>query len=164
MCLPIKEQIEKIEFVVDNAILNNPAAGKRKKGAARLEPGTEVAVIKVYLKTDAASGTFDTREPEFKFPICACLQGSMIEMNQKVIENPFILFEEFEKEAYLGVILPKFDKIPIEAQNDGSKDTDIQPVQVDGLKLQIATSFDDPEPLSGTPENMGESKKPKRFL
>ncbi|KAJ9082072.1 hypothetical protein DSO57_1007929 [Entomophthora muscae] len=111
-CIPLKDKIEKIEFCIDSIITDNPATGKRKKSAARLEPSTEVAVLKVFLKQEEQVDSIANQPPVYQFPICACLQGSMVEMNQKVIDNPFILFEQFEKEAYLGIMLPKYENIP----------------------------------------------------
>lgn len=88
-CQPLRSSIKKIEIEVNPLILENPAKGKRKKGAAKLMPSSLIATFKVFFENE-----LNVDEDRYLlFPICSSLEGSVVEINQKLLENPLMIFD-----------------------------------------------------------------------
>ncbi|KAI9297133.1 hypothetical protein K502DRAFT_323406 [Neoconidiobolus thromboides FSU 785] len=107
--LSLKSQlsfIKSIELDINKNILDNPAVGKRKKGAYKLEPDTTLVTIQVKLEKEG-------KIEELNFPIGANLYGTIIEINKKIIDKPELLFDKYNTEAYIAIILPTLAKSPI---------------------------------------------------
>ncbi|XP_017768858.1 PREDICTED: protein Simiate [Nicrophorus vespilloides] len=88
-----KKPIKRINFEIDDKIdrLKNSASGKGKKGAQKLAPDSIIC----YVETETES-----------YPVYSCIKGKLIEINEKLIENPNLLVEKPVNEGYIALLLP----------------------------------------------------------
>lgn len=66
--------------------------GKRKKNAQQLEPNS--ALCKVCTK-------------ETSYIVRCCVKGSLLEVNDRLIEHPELLISSADREGYIGIIMPR---------------------------------------------------------
>ncbi|CAH9097013.1 unnamed protein product [Cuscuta epithymum] len=66
--------------------------GKRKKNAQHFESNS--ALCKVSTKDNS-------------YVVRCCVKGSLLEVNERLIEHPELLISSAEREGYIGIIMPK---------------------------------------------------------
>ncbi|XP_063306640.1 protein Abitram [Pelobates fuscus] len=76
--------------------LQNKVSGKSKRGAQFL---TEFAPLCRILCSDGE-----------EYTIYSCIRGRLLEVNERILENPELLQEKPSTEGYIAVVLPKFEE------------------------------------------------------
>ncbi|GIY64673.1 protein Abitram [Caerostris darwini] len=94
----LKENIDvvSVKFISDRNVdrLSNKVSGKFKKGGQRLSEKSVLCTVKC------------SNECEYK--IYSCVSGTLVEVNENLINNPNLLKEKPWAEGYIGIILPPF--------------------------------------------------------
>lgn len=97
ICLPpehpaFKIGIEKISYNIGNTDRSqNHVRGKGKKGGMILQDDSTLALI--------------TCKDNTIYKVPSCIRGKLIEVNERIVENPEILSKEGD--GYLAIVLPK---------------------------------------------------------
>lgn len=87
------KQISKIDFQVANIDrLNNTVSGKGKRGAQLLSPTT------ILFHINCTDGS--------KYPVYSCVSGKLVEVNERLKDNPNLIVEKPLDQGYLAVVLP----------------------------------------------------------
>lgn len=74
--------------------LCNKVSGKFKKGGQRLKKESVLCTVKC--------------SDECEYTLYSCIPGTLVEVNQRLIENPSLLTEKPWSDGYIGIILPPF--------------------------------------------------------
>ncbi|GBN88347.1 hypothetical protein AVEN_53730-1 [Araneus ventricosus] len=74
--------------------LSNKVSGKFKRGGQKLSERSVLCSVKCS----------DDRE----YSLYSCISGTLVEVNEKLLENPNLLKEKPWSEGYVGIILPPF--------------------------------------------------------
>lgn len=74
--------------------LNNKVSGKFKKGGQKLK---ENSVLCTVICSD-----------ESEHILYSCISGKLVEINERLIENPNLLTEKPWSDGYIGIVLPPF--------------------------------------------------------
>ncbi|XP_062986278.1 protein Abitram [Elgaria multicarinata webbii] len=93
-----KKTIQSISYQISAncSRLQNKVSGKSKRGAQFL---TELAPLCRILCSDGE-----------EYTIYSCIRGRLIEVNEKILDNPSLLQEKPSTEGYIAVVLPKFEE------------------------------------------------------
>lgn len=89
-------EIESVDFetVARKNRLNNKVSGKFKRGGQKLKEKSIICVVK----------TCDGQE----YIIYSCVCGTLVEVNEKLIEEPNLLRDKPWSDGYIAIILPPF--------------------------------------------------------
>ncbi|XP_059479835.1 protein Abitram [Neocloeon triangulifer] len=89
-----KKKIDKFNFEVSRNVdrLQNKVSGKGKHGAQVLQPSSTICFI------ECSDGT--------SYAICSCLNGKLVEINEKIIDEPDLVISRPLSEGYLAIVLP----------------------------------------------------------
>ncbi|GBN46789.1 Protein Simiate [Araneus ventricosus] len=74
--------------------LSNKVSGKFKRGGQKLSERSVLCSVK-------CSG-------DREYSLYSCISGTLVEVNEKLLENPNLLKEKPWSEGYVGIILPPF--------------------------------------------------------
>ncbi|KAK8792705.1 hypothetical protein WA171_002657, partial [Blastocystis sp. BT1] len=74
-------------------LLNNEVQGKRKKGGIWVEEGTVLCDI--------------TCDDGSVYSICACLRGRLLEVNSRLLEEPWLLNQKPRTDGFIALFIPK---------------------------------------------------------
>lgn len=90
------KQIESINFETagKKSRLNNKVSGKFKRGGQKLKENSIICIIKT------ADGC--------EYTIYSCVTGTLVEVNERLLEDPNLLKDKPYAEGYIGIILPPF--------------------------------------------------------
>lgn len=90
-----QKKVEKINFQVSEDVnrLENKVMGKGKKGGQWL---TELAPLCTVTCSDTS-----------EYTLYSCVRGTLIEVNENLVENPALLTEKTQGEGYLAIVIPK---------------------------------------------------------
>ncbi|GLE06472.1 hypothetical protein PINS_up015719 [Pythium insidiosum] len=91
----MKEQIEAIEFTPN--VLDSRVSGKKKKGGQFMLPETILCHIRC--KSGAS------------YAVRSCIRGTLLELNDALLDNPQLLQEKHLSDGYLVIIQPKTSEI-----------------------------------------------------
>mmetsp|Transcript_23914 Transcript_23914/g.52234 ORF Transcript_23914/g.52234 Transcript_23914/m.52234 type:complete len:183 (+) Transcript_23914:146-694(+) len=84
----------KIDFDVGKTSrLDSQPTGKRKRGAMRVHPNTVLCNI------TCATGAVT-------YPARACVKGKLLEVNERLVEQPQLLWKDPPTAGYLAIIMP----------------------------------------------------------
>eukprot|EP01117_Protostelium_nocturnum_P008848 TRINITY_DN3171_c0_g2_i1.p1 TRINITY_DN3171_c0_g2~~TRINITY_DN3171_c0_g2_i1.p1 ORF type:complete len:183 (-),score=76.89 TRINITY_DN3171_c0_g2_i1:301-849(-) len=90
-----EKTIKSVNFDVSSrSRLNNQVSGKGKKGGIQLKPNDPLCSI---LLSDGSS-----------FTVKSCVTGSLLEVNEKLLEDPSLLSLKNETDGFIAIIQPKF--------------------------------------------------------
>lgn len=89
-----KKKIVKINFQISTKVdrLSNKVSGKGKHGAQKLQPSSPIFFV------ECSDGS--------NYSICSCVPGKLVEINEKLIDNPNLLVECPSDKGYIAVVLP----------------------------------------------------------
>ncbi|KAJ0402086.1 hypothetical protein ATCC90586_000271 [Pythium insidiosum] len=91
----MKEEIASIEFTPN--VLESRVSGKKKKGGQFMLPETIICHIRC--KSGAS------------YAIRSCIRGTLLELNDALLENPHLLQEKHLSDGYLVIIQPKTSEV-----------------------------------------------------
>ncbi|GFY44724.1 protein Abitram [Trichonephila inaurata madagascariensis] len=75
--------------------LSNKVSGKFKKGGQKLSEKSVLCTVKC--------------NNDCEYTIYSCIVGKLVEVNERLVENPKLLKENPWSEGYIGIILPPFN-------------------------------------------------------
>lgn len=94
--------IKSVDFNIGNTDRReNHCSGKGKKGAMNLQPSSALAII--------------TCNDDTQYKIISCITGKLIEVNERLIDNPELLAQEGN--GYVAICLPKIENSDVIKQN-----------------------------------------------
>lgn len=110
--------IKSIDFNIGNIDRReNHCSGKGKKGAMNLQPTSALAIV--------------TCKDETQFRVVSCITGKLIEVNERLIDNPELLAQEGD--GYVAICLPKIENC------DNIKQSLISGEEYEKLKVEQCT-------------------------
>lgn len=90
--------IKSVDFNIGNIDRReNICSGKGKKGAMNLQPTSALAIV--------------TCNDDTQYKIVSCITGKLIEVNERLIENPKLLAQEGD--GYVAICLPKIENADV---------------------------------------------------
>ncbi|KAL1505935.1 hypothetical protein ABEB36_005381 [Hypothenemus hampei] len=90
-----KQIIESINFSIKGQNMSDiNLSGKKKTGAKKLNKNSIVCYLKC-------------KDNDKEYPVYSCIPGSLIEINQFVVENPQLLITDYKALGYIAVLNPK---------------------------------------------------------
>jgi hypothetical protein len=98
-----KYKVERIEFIQN---VNEEMSGKHKHNAKNVN--VDQPICKVYCKNLIKE---NNELDEVYFLICSCLNAKLIEINERLLEQPDLLQEKPFTEGYISILMPKLDNI-----------------------------------------------------
>ncbi|GFT91925.1 protein Abitram [Nephila pilipes] len=75
--------------------LSNKVSGKFKRGGQRLNEKSVLCSVKC--------------SNDCEYTIYSCISGSLVEVNERLLDNPKLLKEKPWSEGFIGIILPPFN-------------------------------------------------------
>jgi len=111
---PVRNQtIKKVTFQISEKCDrgSNKVSGKRKKGGQWLNETAPILRI-------------ETEESEEPILIQSGCRGTLVEVNNQIIENPQLLLEQSEGRGYIAVVLPRGEELGAEFGDDYTLDKD----------------------------------------
>ncbi|CEM34452.1 unnamed protein product [Vitrella brassicaformis CCMP3155] len=80
--------------------LASQVSGKRKRGSLSLKPETTICVCEVDSPSDA-----DGTRHVLSYDIRACVNGDLVEVNERLVDNPLLLWDERQEgEGWVAII------------------------------------------------------------
>jgi len=98
-----KYKVEKIEFI---QYVNDEMRGKHKHFANNLN--YDQPLCKIIAKNLKPS---ENETDTISFMIYSCLNAKLVEINEKLFEQPELIQEKPNNEGYLAILLPKLDNL-----------------------------------------------------
>ncbi len=98
----LKYKIDKVQFMQQ---VNEEMSGKHKHNAKILT--NQMGLCRLYYTSLDKTDTID--EKDRYFVVYSCLNGKLIETNQKLIQNPELLQNKASTEGYLAIMMTKLD-------------------------------------------------------
>lgn len=100
--IAFEKGIKSVDFNIGNIDRReNHCSGKGKKGAMNLQPTSALAII--------------TCKDDTQYKIISCITGKLIEVNERLIDNPELLAQEGN--GYVAICLPKIENADVIKQN-----------------------------------------------
>lgn len=94
--------IKSVDFNIGNIDRRqNHCSGKGKKGAMNLQPSSALAIV--------------TCEDDTQYKVVSCITGKLVEVNEKLIDNPKLLAQEGN--GYVAICLPKIENAEVIKQS-----------------------------------------------
>lgn len=94
--------IKSVDFNIGNIDRRqNHCSGKGKKGAMNLQPTSALAVV--------------TCKDDTQYKIVSCITGKLLEVNERLIDNPGLLAREGD--GYAAICLPKIENAEVIKQS-----------------------------------------------
>ncbi|XP_065345099.1 protein Abitram [Cloeon dipterum] len=89
-----KKEVVKFNFEISKNVdrRQNKVSGKGKNGAQVLQPSSPLCFVEC---SDGSS-----------YSICSCLNGKLIEFNEKMISDPNLIAQRPQAEGYIAIVLP----------------------------------------------------------
>ncbi|XP_063232961.1 protein Abitram [Bacillus rossius redtenbacheri] len=91
-----QKRVVKVDFDVSGKLnrLENKATGKGKKGAQFLQAMSVLCVV----ECDDGS----------RYKVFSCLTGKLVEVNERLVEQPQLVAERPQSEGFVAIVLPNF--------------------------------------------------------
>lgn len=94
--IAFKKGIESVNFAIGNIDrTQNKVIGKSKKGAMNLQPSSSIAAI--------------TCKDGSEYKIISCITGKLLQVNEKLINEPQLLLSVDGGDGFVAICLPKLE-------------------------------------------------------